>query len=259
MVVLLARQLRVQGDSGTRVFRLENKTASAVAPMLRQVLPNDAQVTLRAGSNEVVVSSASPGTIDYAAQFIRAVDRRLADAAAPVTNVRTYACPSLQQDEQIKRLRARFGGRPEFRISGDSERSQIYVIASPMVHALIEQQLQPKTSSESPRPSLAEAQPLERENQQAPVVRFRSQQEPPRGSRRQAASTETRFIPIRSDLARLQSQLSAILGARLQQSTGSGRPLFVLTSAGQHDCETRIRFATWRRPVDCRTRGHFSV
>ncbi len=235
--VLVAQQ---QPLSSQR-FQLQAQRAAAVAPMLKQILPQEVGITVRPEANELLITGASAELLNYAAEFLAAVDQRVDDKGSSSSNLRTYRCAGDQQTQQIDQLRQRFGSQPEFRISGDPERNRIFVIAPASIHALIEQGFPVVKTSGSPQ--VLESVEDELALQSPPALRLQSPQgieserQPqnslqPTGDK-PAKRAETRFVALRGDVSKLQARLSTILGPRLKRDSNSSSQLFTLLSAGQ--------------------------
>ena len=226
-------------------FQLQHKRASAVAPMLQQILPEEVRVTLRSEANELLVTGASPELLNYAAEFLAAVDQRVEDKASSGGTLMTYRCDGAQQSQQIDQFRQRFGSQPEFRISGDPERNRIFVIASPSVHRLIQNQF--SVINNSVDPQVLQAAEDESVVQPLPALRFQASQSiaserpapasPIQNGDQSSKPAETRFIALRGDVTKLQSQFMAILGPRLKRDKNSSSQLFTLMSAGKQVAE----------------------
>ena len=219
VVFVFALAASAQNLSAERTFALRHKPADEVAKLLEKVMPNGVRIETRTDSNELVINAKSQDGLNYAADFIRVVDRPVKRVEKPVTQVRAYPCPAEQQAAEIADLESRYGDRPEFRISGDANGNQLFVIATPGVHAFIEKHLASFIAADSSINERPEPRP--------DSVRFRSPQviRPSEIDRR---AMETKFMSFNGNGVRLQQQLVAVLGNRLGRESGSGRTVYTL-------------------------------
>ena len=219
VVLIFALAASAQNPAAQRTFALRYKPADEVAKLLEKVMPNGVRIEARTDSNELVVNAQSQDGLNYAADFIRVVDRPVKRVERPVTQVRVYPCPAEQQAAKIADLESRYGDRPEFRVSGDANGKQLFVIATPGVHAFIEKHFASFSAANSAI--------NERTEPRSDSVRFRSPQVT-RPSEIDRQGMETKFISFNGNGTRLQQQLVAVLGNRLGRDSSLGRTVYTL-------------------------------
>ncbi|MCL4204927.1 MAG: hypothetical protein KJ000_20805 [Pirellulaceae bacterium] len=203
MLLALAALPAVAADDTEtyRAYPLRHKQVADVEPKLTGLMRDfkpEPQIVVDQRGNQILVRGSAQAH-EIARQFLESIDRAAVPPDEPQPAVvRGYRIEPQRLNGVFRDLQARYGDRPQVRLTSDPATSQVIALAPPDVHASIAAELK------SPPATMAAAAPA------------RLPQMP-------SASTETAEQTVavtKIPLTRMEQQLRHLLGSRLEPRAG---------------------------------------
>jgi general secretion pathway protein D len=213
MLLALAALPAVMADEGEsyRAYPLRHKQVAEIEPklvgLMRDLKP-EPQIVLDQRGNQILLRGSAQAH-EIARQYLESIDRAPVPPGEPQPAVvQGYRIEPRRLNDVFRDLQARFGDRPQVRLTSDPETSQVIVLAPPDVHAAI--------TAELGLPPAPTAPP--------PPARF------PPSSTAPSVPTEQTVAVTKIPLPRMEQQLRHLLGSRLEPRGGRAttEPDFVI-------------------------------
>ena len=267
-IVNCCAQTDAQTPTAFVSYVCRHKSCDDVAKVLRPLLPgptdnqtNDAGIQLVVDRDQNRLLISGPKYVhNIAKRLVSEVDQpsAVAPQGTPELTVRTYKIPARLHQTFARQLKSKIGNA--LRLSSDADSGRVFVSASKEAHSLVAQTaasltgelqtdlptLNPITYREAPRP---QAVPV---SQGAPATQATTPTYPvtSASAERDNAGKHPRFIRVPDgQIDRVQQQLMAIFGTRLQVNTRGERQVFVLTTSGKKPTRVEVEFDRMRSGV----------
>lgn len=195
-----------------QAFTLRHKNAAEVEPLLTPLLrsvsppphliadPQNNQILLRGSDQAQQIVRQFLASVDRPAT--PAVDAARSSSHGSAAVVQGYPVPRERLTELAHRIEARLREHPEARFTTDAATSQIIVLATPELQAMIAAELGPRAEKPSPSGPRAELSPAN-----ASIAGSAATAQPP-------AAREVQLA--RAPLAQVEARITQMLGGRLQ-------------------------------------------